>query len=238
MLSSERVAAFFPGGKLPQKPPGAIISTGEYFLLPHHQVRLDKAVSREVQCEQGFRTIEDPDELSDLGFADYQRRVPTLLVPMCNVHGKLATHNHRPDNPRKSGKPKLVDGALVQKFVKYEPVPGSHKILDVPRRCQPMLGDPTKRLWICEGNIKACALASLGECALSLQGVWSWRGSNEHGVSTALGDWEAIALAGREVIIAFDDDLLVNRMVNAAAVRLRRYLSSMKAVVQVVSWGG
>jgi hypothetical protein len=225
------------GKPMPEQAPVSLISiSGELFLREPHQARLDRTISREVQREQGFRTIENPAELGDLGFASYQLLVPTLLVPMYDVHGKLATHNHRPDGPRKSGKPKLVAGELVQKFVKYEPIPHSHKILDVPRRCQPMLADPSKRLWITEGNIKACALASLGECAVSLQGVWSWRGTNERGGKTALGDWEAVALAGREVIIAFDDDVSTKQSVNSAAMRLKRYLESMKAVVSLVDW--
>jgi hypothetical protein len=219
-----------------QLPVKLTVTSEEHFLSDEHRARLDRSVIREVQLEQKFQTVTDPEQLRALGFASYQLLVPTLLVPMWDVHGKLATYNHRPDSPRKSGRPKLVAGELVQKFVKYEPIPGSHKILDVPRRCHQWLKNPDKRLWITEGNIKACALASIGECAISLQGVWSWRGTNEHGGKSALGDFEAIALDGREVIIAFDNDLTVKQGVNSAASRLGHYLRSMKAVVSVVDW--
>ena len=70
-------------------------------LLPHHREMLVKsAVSADVIRERGYRSIETKIELKTLGFASYQLRVPTLLVPIRNVHGEIATYQSRPDEPR------------------------------------------------------------------------------------------------------------------------------------------
>jgi hypothetical protein len=196
-------------------------------LAPHHLARLLRSLSPDVIRERGYRTIEDRTELKDFGFEAYQRRGPGLLIPQWGVDGKVISWLFRPDAPRKNSKGKTI---------KYEQIFRSVKILDVPPRCQPMPADPTKILWIHEGSIKADGFASHGECAVSISGVYGWRGSNEKGGTTALADWESIALRGRPMVIAFDSgDLTVNYNVNQAARRLKAFLESKGATVGVLT---
>ena len=198
-------------------------------LSEEHQARLDRVISREVQRERGYRTISDRAELMELGFKKIQARMPSILIPMWNVHGALATYNHRPDNPRKQSK--------RDRFVKYEPIYGSHKILDVPRRCQPMLADPGIDLCITEGAIKVDWIASQGGCGVSIQGVWGWRGTNPQSGKTALVHWASVALNGRNVIIMFDADIHVNPNIWHSAVALGAFLESKDAKAKFLHWG-
>src|SRR5439155_6742913 len=54
------------------------------------------------------------------------------------------------------------------------------------------------------------------------------------GGTTALADWEAIALKGRRVLLAFDSDVSLKPEVRIALERLAAFLSSRGAVVRVI----
>src|SRR5205807_2490812 len=89
-----------------------------------------------VIARRGYRTIADPADLIDFGFADYQRRTG-LLIPIHDVHGEIALHQLRPDNPRiQAGKER-----------KYEMPARARVVLDVPPVVLSRLGDPGVPLW-------------------------------------------------------------------------------------------
>jgi hypothetical protein len=146
------------------------------------------------------------------------------LIPIHGVTGELTSYQHRPDHPR------IVDG----KPLKYEIPRGSRMVLDVPPPARPWLGDPLRPLFITEGSRKADSAVSRGLCCLALLGVWSWRGTNEHGGATALADWELVALKGRVVYLVFDSDVTIKPTVFAALDRLKAFLESRGALVRVV----
>ena len=98
--------------------------------------------------------------------------------------------------------------------------------LDCPPRCQPLLNNPAVTLWVTEGQRKADALASHGLCALDVLGVENWR---------ILGDWQHVALAGRDVRIVHDSDWLTKKEVKRALYALRDFLRSQGARVSIVS---
>jgi hypothetical protein len=58
-------------------------------------------ISPEVAKLRGYATIEKSNVniLKVLGFADYQCRVPGMLLPMWNVFGKQFSAQYKPDNP-------------------------------------------------------------------------------------------------------------------------------------------
>src|SRR5699024_4025864 len=66
---------------------------------------------------------------------------------------------------------------------------------------------------------------------IGLQGVYGWRGKNEHGGKAALPDWEHIALNGRSVTLAFDSDVMSKPEVRDALERFSRFLNSKGALV-------
>ncbi|MBL8768748.1 MAG: DUF3854 domain-containing protein [Planctomycetes bacterium] len=208
----------------------AMISGGEpqqtrAELLPQHAQLIEASgIASDVALERRYRSIEDPDELKRLGFAESQCRVPGLLIPIHDVRGNVTLHQYRPDRPR-------VRGARP---VKYETPKGARLVIDVPPRARCAIDDPGVALLITEGARKADAAVSRGLCCVALLGVWGWRGKSPTGASIVLPDFESIHLKGRRVIVAFDSDVTTKREVRKALARLRALLSSRGAVVQVV----
>jgi hypothetical protein len=107
-------------------------------------------------------------------------------------------------------------------------------LLDAHPQIRELLDDPLVPLWITEGIFKADAAISKGLCCIALLGVWNWRGTNGLGGKTVLPDWEAIALNGRAVYLAFDSDVMTKREVYAALARLGAFLTSRGAHVRYV----
>jgi hypothetical protein len=193
-------------------------------LLPNHQRLLeeDSAITLDVARGRGYRSVESRAELRRLGFSFQQALVPALLIPVHDVFGEVAFHQIRPDQPRK------VDG----KPIKYETPPRAQMALDVHPRIRDQLADPEDPLWITEGSRKADAAISEGLCCISLAGVWNWRGTNDYDGKTALADWEMIALNDRQVILAFDSDVMEKPEVRLALDRLAALLKRRRAIVR------
>ena len=198
------------------------VETGEYGsnLLPQHARQLaESAIAPEVAEARGYRSVETKAELGRLGFSAAQRRTPALLIPIHNVHGEVTLYQSRPDAPRIfNGKP-----------IKYETPRGAQMLLDVPPVVRDRLRDPSERLLVTEGAKKADAAVSHGLTSISLLGVWNWRGTNNSGGKTVLADWESIALNDREVLLAFDSDVMDKPEVHAALRRLSGFLESRGA---------
>ena len=196
----------------------------EVNLSQRHWDELEKgsAISRARIAARGYRSIEDVGELP-AAFADYQRR-PGLLIPIRSVNNKIESWQLKPDIPRlnSQGKP-----------LKYETASGARQMLDVPQSVVPLLGNPLLPLWITEGPKKVDAGLCHGVgCIVGLQGVFGWRGTNEHGGKVALSDWEQVALNRREVVLAFDSDVMRKPEVRAALDRLSNFLGSKGAEVR------
>ena len=195
-------------------------------LEKHHLEQLQSsAILPEVITERGYRSITNKAELASLGFSASQQRVPGLLIPQYGVDGKLSRYQYRPDKPRTNKKGKAV---------KYENPTSSSIRLDCPPRCCERLGDPSIPLWITEGSKKADAIASQGACAISLTGVWGFKGKNDLGGITLLSDWDYIALKGRRVYLVFDSDIIDKSEVRKALERLAQHLKNKGAKVFVV----
>jgi len=204
--------------------------TNTNALEKHHLAQLqNSAISPEVIAERGYRSITSKAELANLGFSASQQRVPGLLIPQYGVDGKLSGYQYRPDKPRTNKKGKTI---------KYENPIGSRIRLDCPPRCQSMLRDPTIPLWSTEGSKKADALVSKRACAISLTGVWGFKGKNDAGGITFLDDWDYIALKGRKVYLAFDSDIIDKSEVRKALERLAQHLENKGAKVFIVRLPG
>ncbi len=101
-----------------------------------------------------------------------------------------------------------------------------------PKRVLPHLGNPDVPLWITEGAKKVDAALTMGvDAVIGLQGVYGWRGTNGAGGKTALPDWEAIALNGRDIVLAFDSDCMTKPEVRGALDRLAAFLQKRGAEV-------
>ncbi|MCC6238129.1 MAG: DUF3854 domain-containing protein [Dehalococcoidia bacterium] len=194
------------------------------LLEPHAEMLASSSLTEEVVRERGYRSVTARSELLALGFGARQASVPALLIPLYGVDGRLVGYAVRPDEPR------VIDGRVL----KYEEPKGGSKRLDVPPRCQRALGNPAIPLYVTEGAKKADALAARGACAVNISGVWAWRGTNQYGGKVALPDWDSIALNERLVRIAFDSDVVTKPAVRLALVRLKAFLESRGAIVEIV----
>ena len=189
------------------------------LLAAHHRAMLERSsgISPEKINDRGYFTVTNVEYLREMGFADYQLRTPALAIPVSGVDGEFRFYRIRPDYPRR-------DRKKPQKVVKYEQPVGTGVTIDVPHAAQPFLADAGTRLWIVEGEKKADALVSRGECAVALLGVWSWKRD-----SLPLPEWDSIRLVGREVNIAFDSDAAHKVEVQRALSALAEYLQARGA---------
>ena len=211
----------------------------EIKLSPEHYATLveGSGISPEIVQQRGYRTITDPKELRELGFARQQTlNVPGLLLPVHCTDGTNGLATYRPDIPRtvEDRRRRNSDGTFKTRVIKYEIPKHAAMRLDVPRACRARLADPTVALWITEGQKKADALASRGLCALALLGVWNFKGRNAFGGVTWLADWDYVALPGRDVLLVFDSDVMAKPEVRAALDRLTEHLQRKSAHVAAV----
>lgn len=187
-----------------------------------HELEIGSAILPEIIEESGYYTAKTPQDLPD-AFAHYQRR-PGLVIPIRDTTGPVMAWQLKADEPRpdKHGKP-----------IKYDTAVGGRQCIDVPPRSSPYLANPTVPLWVTEGRKKVDAGLSHGiRCIVGLQGVYGWRGTNAYGGTCALPDWEDIALNGREVVLAFDSDVMVKASVRDALERLGAFLKQRRATVR------
>jgi len=196
-------------------------------LLPDHLLHLHEGsgITPDVIRERGYRSLLGKLELEKIGFTPAQQRAPGILIPLWSVDGKEAGYQLRPDHPRTSGRGKPV---------KYESPAGSSNRLDCPPRCQKMIGNPQVPLWITEGSKKADALASKGACAISVTGVWGFKGKNQFGGITFLTDWDYVTLKNRTVYLAFDSDIVTKEPVRKALEHIGEHLKRKEAAVQII----
>ena len=204
--------------------PGDLESKLEQALSPEHlrALREGSVIAPEVILERGYSTATHPEELQEQGFAEYQLRVPALVIPVHGADGRLLFHRARPDEPRQ-------DRDKPGKAIKYEQPQGTGVAIDVPPRALPALSDSSTPLWVGEGEKKADALVSQGEVAVALLGAWSWKRNG-----LPLPDWDLIHLVGREVLVAFDSDAAHKVEVQRALSALATYLRGRGARVKVV----
>ena len=196
-------------------------------LLPDHLLHLHEGsgITTDVIRERGYRSLLGKSELEKFGFTPAQQRAPGILIPLWSVDGKEAGYQFRPDHPRTSGRGKPV---------KYESPAGSSNRLDSPPRCQKTIGNPQVPLWITEGSKKADALASKGACAISVTGVWGFKGKNQFGGITFLTDWDYVALKNRTVYLAIDSDIVTKEPVRKALEHIGEHLKRKGATVQII----
>ena len=205
------------------------------LLTSAHRTMLEvgSTILPEVIAERGWCSLSGyagSAELKRLAFAEYQRRVPGLLIPVHTTDGQVLPMVWRPDTPRT-----ITDAKGKTKVLKYEQAEGSDVRLDCPPRCRPFLLDADIPLWITEGYKKGDCLASQDVCVIDLPGVWGFRvPKTRDPAQPPLPDWKYVQLADRLVTIVFDSDVTDPRKPDIAQARnvLARFLTSRGARVQ------
>jgi hypothetical protein len=194
----------------------------DFPLDPQHVDKLrSSGISPLTAKFRGYETVHDPHRLDELGFAKevcHPDHAPGLLIPQLDARGSVWGYQYRPDNPRTNAKGKPI------KYESQTRGEGRRRGLDVPPWCVGDIGDPKEEKWIVEGTLKADCLAERGICAISVSGVWNWRGTNQLGGKVALPDWNDVAIEKSEFVIAYDSDVAHKKPVHAAMVQLANYL--------------
>jgi hypothetical protein len=193
----------------------------------HHRVMLEQesGISPDVIAARGYESVATKAQLKQYGFSRAQQLPKALVIPIYGPRGEVAFYQSRPDTPRRNDKGKPV---------KYETPRGAKMALDVPPAAREKINDPCTPLFITEGAKKADALVSRGLCAIDLIGVWNWRGTNDKGGTTALPEWEYVALNDRKTYICFDSDVMEKKEVHGALIRLKKFLEHRGASVALI----
>lgn len=183
-------------------------------------------ISPAVIAERGYWTATSVADLDGLGFKGTQKGsgtdlFPALVIPQHDPTGELTHSVLRYDRPRTRR-----DGGVI----KYEQPAGYGLRLDVPPRCLAGLRDAGRPLWWTEGAKKADALASRGVVVANTPGVDGWRSP------TAIPDLFGIPFKERDVVCAYDSDVLAKPAVRLAVVALARWMGQRGGVVAVVDW--
>jgi putative DNA primase/helicase len=198
-------------------------------VFPNHaELLAASGISFEVAEARRYRSADTKAQLERDGFTRVQRRPPGLLLPTWSpIKREIVGWQLRPDDPRVDQKRGRV--------VKYETAAERPVVVDAHPFTWDRLGDPNTPLFVTEGIRKADAAISVGLCCVALLGVWNWRGSNDEGGTTALPEWEAIALNNRrKVFIVFDSDVATKPEVRRALARLKGFLEARGAEIFVV----
>ena len=200
-----------------------------------HQLTQESGIAAYIIEERAYRTSSGYSELKSLGIL-VRRDTHTqgLLLPLWTITGKPAqTYRAREDRmvPLMHYRPDTPQVDQEGEEAKYLYPGGQPMRLDCHPRSVPLLQDPQVPLWVTEGVKKSDALVSHGLCALTLLGVWNWRGRNAQGGKVALPEWQDIALNGRDVRLVFDSDIMEKAPVEQALLALAGYLTSKGAHV-------
>src|SRR5215204_4596114 len=185
------------------------------------EITRESAIDPAVALERGYYLEKTKRGLERLGFKRSQQRVPALVIPRFSPSGEPISAQIKPHNPlveERNGKSRPR---------KYETPAGTPVRLSVPPRAVPMMREVQRTLYVTEGDKKGDALASVGETVIALQGVECWR---------SLRDWKHVALYGREVIIAYDADVMINPNEQPAIESLAAFLYDRGAVVKYLNW--
>jgi hypothetical protein len=201
-------------------------------LSPAHRRQLmdESGITEDIIHARGYRSLSSTEAAAVLKAQGFSRRQcqlgSGLLIPVLGSDGQPGLYQFRPDHPRRNQQDKVI---------KYETPSRSTMRLDMGIGQRECLRNPQIPLWITEGVKKGDAGRSHDLCIISLLGVWNFRGRNDDGGLTALGEWEDIALNnGRQVLIAFDSDVMRKPEVQSALRRLKQWLETKGAKVTIV----
>lgn len=187
------------------------------------ELTLGSGLTDGIIAQRGYDTITTAKDLEALGFNNGQSQLfPSLLIPL-HWNGEVVQHQIKPDKPRV---PKDA-----KKAAKYETPAGSQPRLDCHPSNWAALRDPKIPLWITEGLKKADSGTARGLCVIGLIGVYGFLGRNDKGGVCTLSEWDDVPLKKRLTYICLDSDAWTNPNVQAAMIRLGRFLKKRGAKV-------
>ncbi len=181
-------------------------------------VKLFNGTTEELKKRLGFSRIDGQPILKSHHLIEY---------PYPSETGKPVRWEYKPHPP--------VHFAGQDKHPKYLQGKGAPPVPYITAQAWTVKGKPSHPLWITEGVKKALKLNQHGRAAISLSGVWNFRGSDT-GPGTLWADLEAFAWKGRTVLLGFDADLWNNPSVRLALFTLAFTLHLRGALLSFPEW--
>lgn len=197
-------------------------------LSKRHRRELEEGsgLTADVIDARGYETVKDRARLLEFDYEPFQWTGSGLLVPIRDAYGDVVGTQWKADKPRTETVTDDDGNVTKTKALKYDNPMGSRVRLDIPRGAAAGLADASVPLWITEGAKKADAAVSAGLCCISVLGVWAWKSDGQ-----PLRDWDSIQLDGREVLIAYDSDVMQKVEVQGALDALTTFLAERGARV-------
>ncbi len=183
----------------------------------HIDELVGSAIDPEVAKARGYRTITRPAELRALDFPSGQQKLaPGLLLPSHGVGGEIAGYQFKPNRP-------LADrDGRVRKYEnrKNYPMPP-----DIPPTVRAKVLDRSAPLLVTEGIKKGDSAATKGLAIVVLPGVWNWM------TPESMATFDALPLAGRPVLLAWDSDWTRN---DSVAMALERFAAVLRVRYEAI----
>jgi putative DNA primase/helicase len=195
-------------------------------LLPHHRKHLQESGLSDETIERN-RLYSEVNVSRIASLLHYKRnwsmkRGPVLVFPFFDELGIQVLTRVRPDNPP------LQPGGKPRKYI--QPIGQANRVY-VPAGVHGVIGDPSIRLVIVEGEKKALKCTQEDIPAIGLTGCTSWHPAK---AMTLLPDLERIAWKNRDVLICFDSDVATNQDVKREECLLGAALQARGARVRCV----
>lgn len=159
-----------------------------------------------------------------LNFKYPKARGPALVFTFRDLDGNLNGH--------KRVKVAVPGKDRNGKTVKYLSPKGSGNRAYFPKRTTKLLAEASVEIVIVEGEKKALMCSQEGFDAVGLTGVYSWKEGKK--ADRLIPEIEALAQAGRKILICFDSDRDSKPDVKEAESRLAAQLTARGCVVKVV----
>jgi hypothetical protein len=209
---------------------------GRAVLLPQHVADLERSgLTPATIREAGLHSAEGAAVSRLLNWRGGGDQLGACMaIPFFGLDGKTLDGYVRlkPDRPR------TTEGGRI---VKYESPRGRPSAPYFPPGALAALSDPTKPLWIVEGEKKSLAATQTGFPCVGLVGVYGWQrkrprgaGGKPKGGRRLVPLLAGVAWQGRTVFICFDSDAATNDSVRWAEWHLAEALNAAGADVKIV----
>lgn len=158
--------------------------------------------------------------------AGYRSEPDGLVIPYPDVEGGFL------DFGRKRLLPTRVYNGKEMKFIQPSKPPrfyfwSSPKLTEWRR-------DPTRELFLAEGETRGAAIGQHGHFVIALGGAWNWLHRTEDDDSTPIDDFDKIEWKGRTVVLVYDADTAKKYYLQLAILRLARTIEGRGGIVRMV----